>query len=341
MILITSVNRVKRPLMTQHTVLHLVSCTLFSLLLEMFSTPPMMRKRYTFIHPPSRHPADSVQKDLSRPPSKIIRSSSSSSSSAFRNSQSYRSDTQDTKMVDIQLKRAQIEEKYINAKNRLDFNRRRNNLVGDRLKQDQQEVALFLEKLREVRTLEREYFQLNPEQNEMESDEIYDTTGNEIQINDGRDAIEDEKPDHDEMSENEEAFDSERAELNSKEREPTSSATFSPIRKRIMFKSDAMGKVQRTLVKYERKVSNLANELQSSSTETPKSSNASPPKQYRYLYKRNKGSFRGFIPLRPLRRSSKALFPLRAIRSRDRRVREMPAFCRKRRTAIFCEISMY
>ena len=301
----------------------------------------MMRKRYTFIHPPSRHPADSVQKDLSRPPSKIIRSSSSSSSSAFRNSQSYRSDTQDTKMVDIQLKRAQIEEKYINAKNRLDFNRRRNNLVGDRLKQDQQEVALFLEKLREVRTLEREYFQLNPEQNEMESDEIYDTTGNEIQINDGRDAIEDEKPDHDEMSENEEAFDSERAELNSKEREPTSSATFSPIRKRIMFKSDAMGKVQRTLVKYERKVSNLANELQSSSTETPKSSNASPPKQYRYLYKRNKGSFRGFIPLRPLRRSSKALFPLRAIRSRDRRVREMPAFCRKRRTAIFCEISMY
>ena len=98
-------------------------------------------------------------------------------------------------MVDIQLKRAQIEEKYINAKNRLDFNRRRNNLVGDRLKQDQQEVALFLEKLREVRTLEREYFQLNPEQNEMESDEIYDTTGNEIQMNlsnDVNDAIEDE-----------------------------------------------------------------------------------------------------------------------------------------------------
>ena len=260
-------------------------CTLFSLLLEMFSTPPMMRKRYTFIHPPSRHPADPIQKDLSRPPSKIIRSSSSSSSSAFRNSQSYRSNTQDTKLADIQLKRAQIEEKC------LDFNRRRNNLAGDRLKQDQQEVALFLEKLREVRTLEREYFQLNPEQNEMESDEIYDTTDNEIQINDGRDAIEDEKPDHDEMSENEEAFDSERAELNSKEREPTSSATFSPIRKRIMFKSDAMGKVQRTLVKYERKVSKLATELQSSSTETPKSSNASPPKQYRYLYKRNKGSF--------------------------------------------------
>ena len=182
--------------MTQHTVLHLVSCTLFSLLLEMFSTPPMMRKRYTFIHPPSRHPADSVQKDLSRPPSKIIRSSSSFSfSSALRNPQPYRSDTQDTKLADIQLKRAQIEEKYINAKNRLDFNRRRNNLVGDRLKQDQQEVALFLEKLREVRTLEREYFQLNPEQNEMESDEIYDTTGNEIQMNlsnDVNDAIEDE-----------------------------------------------------------------------------------------------------------------------------------------------------
>ena len=98
-------------------------------------------------------------------------------------------------MVDIQLKRAQIEEEYINAKNRLDFNRRRNNLVGDRLKQDQQEVALFLEKLREVRALEREYFQLNPEQNEMESDEIYDTTGNEIQMNlsnDVNDAIEDE-----------------------------------------------------------------------------------------------------------------------------------------------------
>ena len=125
----------------------------------------------------------------------------------------------------------------------------------------------------------------------MESDEIYDTTDNEIQINDGRDAIEDEKPDHDEMSENEEAFDSKRAELNSEEREPTSSGTFSPIRKRIMFKSDAMGKVQRTLVKYERKASKLATELQSSSTETPKSSNASPPKQHRYLYKRNKGSF--------------------------------------------------
>ena len=303
--------------MTQQAVLHLVSCMLFSFLLEVFATPSTMRKRYTIIHPPSRHPADPIHKDLSRPPSKIIRSSSS----AFQNPQSYRPDTQDTKMVDIQLKRAQIEEEYINAKNRLDFNRRRNNLAGDRLKQDQQEVALFLEKLREVRALEREYFQLYPEQNEMESDEIYDTTGNEIQMNlsnDANDAIEDEKPDRNEMSENEEAFDSKRAELNSEEREPTSSATFSPIRKRIMFKSDAMGKVQRTLVKYERKVSNLATELQSSSTETPKSSNASPPKQYRYLYKRNKGSFRGFIPLRPLRRSSKALFPLRAILSRDR-----------------------
>ena len=292
MILVISVNRIKKLIMTQQAALYLVSCLFYSLLLEVFATPSMMRKRYIIIHPQSRHPANAIQKDLSRPPSKIIRSSSSFSfSSAFRNPHPYRSDTQDTKLADIQLKRAQIEEKYINAKNRLDFNRRRNNLVGDRLKQDQQEVALFLEKLREVRTLEREYFQLNPEQNEMESDEIYDTTDNEIQINDGRDAIEDEKPDHDEMSENEEAFDSERAELNSKEREPTSSATFSPIRKRIMFKSDAMGKVQRTLVKYERKVSKLATELQSSSTETPKSSNASPPKQYRYLYKRNKGSF--------------------------------------------------
>ena len=290
MILVISVNRIKKLIMTQQAALYLVSCLFYSLLLEVFATPSMMRKRYIIIHPQSRHPANAIQKDLSRPPSKIIRSSSSFSS-AFRNPHPYRSDTQDTKLADIQLKRAQIEEKYINAKNRLDFNRRRNNLVGDRLKQDQQEVALFLEKLREVRSLEREYFQLNPEQNEMESDEIYDTTDNEIQINDGRDAIEDEKPDHDEMSENEEAFDSERAELNSKEREPTSSATFSPIRKRIMFKSDAMGKVQRTLVKYERKVSKLATELQSSSTETPKSSNASPPKQYRYLYKRNKGSF--------------------------------------------------
>ena len=36
---------------------------------------------------------------------------------------------------------------------------------------------------------------MNPEQNEMESDEIYDTTGNEIQMNlsnDVNDAIEDE-----------------------------------------------------------------------------------------------------------------------------------------------------
>ena len=98
------------------------------------------------------------------------------------------------KLADIQLKRAQIEEKYINAKNRLDFNRRRNNLAGDRLKQDQQEVALFLEKLREVQSLERECFQLNPEQNDMESDEIYDTTDSEIDMNlsnDASDTIED------------------------------------------------------------------------------------------------------------------------------------------------------
>ena len=92
------------------------------------------------------------------------------------------------------IERAQIEEKYINAKNRLDFNRRRNNLAGDRLKQDQQEVALFLEKLREVQSLERECFQLNPEQNDMESDEIYDTTDSEIDMNlsnDASDTIED------------------------------------------------------------------------------------------------------------------------------------------------------
>ena len=158
----------------------------------MFVTPSILRKRYIIIHPPSHHPADPIQKDLSRPPSKIIRSSSSS---AFRNPQSYISDTQDTKLADIQLKRAQIEEKYINAKNRLDFNKRRNNLADDRLKQDQQEVALFLEKLREVRSLEREYFQLNPEQNEIESDEIYDTTDSEIEMDlskDASDAIEDE-----------------------------------------------------------------------------------------------------------------------------------------------------
>lgn len=77
----------------------------------------------------------------------------------------------------------------------MDFNRRRNNLAGDRLKQDQQEVALFLEKLREVQSLEREYFQLNPEQNEMESDEIYGTTDSEIEMNlsnDASDTIEDE-----------------------------------------------------------------------------------------------------------------------------------------------------
>ena len=191
MILVISVNRIKKLIMTQQAALYLVSCLFYSLLLEVFATPSMMRKRYIIIHPQSRHPANAIQKDLSRPPSKIIRSSSS----AFQNPQSYRPDTQDTKMVDIQLKRAQIEEEYINAKNRLDFNRRRNNLAGDRLKQDQQEVVLFLEKLREVRALEREYFQLNPEQNEMESDEIYDTTGNEIQMNlsnDVNDAIEDE-----------------------------------------------------------------------------------------------------------------------------------------------------
>ena len=172
-------------MMTQQTTIHLVSCLFYSLLLEVFATPSMMRKRYIIFHPPSRHPADPIQADLSRPPSKIIRSFSSS---AFRNPQSYCSDTQDTKLADIQLKRAQIEEKYINAKNRLDFNRRRNNLAGDRLKQDQQEVALFLEKLREVRSLEREYFQLNPEQNDMESDGIYDTTDSEIQMNLSNDA---------------------------------------------------------------------------------------------------------------------------------------------------------
>lgn len=187
--LVISVNRIKKLMMTQQTTIHLVSCMFYSLLLEVFATPSMMRKRYIIIHPPSRHPADPIQADLSRPPSKIIKSSSSSfSSSAFRNPQSYRSDTQDTKLADIQLKRAQIEEKYINAKNRLDFNRRRNNLAGDRLKQDQQEVALFLEKLREVRSLEREYFQLNPEQNDMESDGIYDTTDSEIRMNLSNDA---------------------------------------------------------------------------------------------------------------------------------------------------------
>ena len=180
--------------MTQQAALYLVSCLFYSLLLEVFATPSMMRKRYIIIHPQSRHPANAIQKDLSRPPSKIIRSSSFSFSSAFRNPHPYRSDTQDTKLADIQLKRAQIEEKYINAKNRLDFNRRRNNLAGDRLKQDQQEVALFLEKLREVQSLERECFQLNPEQNDMESDEIYDTTDSEIDMNlsnDASDTIED------------------------------------------------------------------------------------------------------------------------------------------------------
>ena len=154
----------------------------------------------------------------------------------------------------------------------------------------------------------------------MESDEIYDTTDSEIQMNlsnDASDAVEDENPDHDETSENKEVFDSKQADLNPKERESLSSSAPSPIRKRIMFKSDALGRVQRTLVKYERKVPKLANETQSNSTETPKSSNASPPKQYRHLYKRNKGSFRGFIPLRPLRRSSKALFTLRTVLNRD------------------------
>lgn len=103
MILVISVNRIKKLIMTQEAAIHLVSCMFYSLLLEVFATPSMMRKRYIIIHPPSRHPADPIQTDLSRPPSKIIRSSSSS---AFRNSQTYRSDTQDTKLTDIQLKRA-------------------------------------------------------------------------------------------------------------------------------------------------------------------------------------------------------------------------------------------
>ena len=224
----------------------------------------------------------------------------------------------------------------------MDFNRRRNNLAGDRLKQDQQEVALFLEKLREVRTLEREYFQLNPEQNEMESDEIYDTTDSEIQMNlsnDANDANEDEKPDRDEVSETKEDFDSKQTESNSIEHEQSSLAP-SSVKKRILFKSDAMGKVQRTLVKYERKVSKLGNEPQNSPLETQKSSIASPPKQYRSVYKQNKGSSRCFVRFRPLRRSSEAVFAIRAILSRDRSVRKMPAFCRERRASVFCELSM-
>lgn len=305
----------------------------------MFATPSFLRKRYTIIHPPSRRPTNPFQKDFTRPPSRIIRTISTSAS---RNSKSYGPDTQDTKLTDIQLKRAQIEEKYINAKNRLDFNRRRNNLAGDRLKQDQQEVALFLEKLREVRTLEREYFQLNPEQNEMESDEIYDTTDSEIQMNlsnDANDANEDEKPDRDEVSETKEDFDSKQTESNSIEHEQSSLAP-SSVKKRILFKSDAMGKVQRTLVKYERKVSKLGNEPQNSPLETQKSSIASPPKQYRSVYKQNKGSPRCFVRFRPLRRSSEAVFAVRAILSRDRSVRKMPAFCRERRASVFCELSM-
>lgn len=305
----------------------------------MFATPSFLRKRYTIIHPPSHRPTNPFQKDFTRPPSRIIRTISTSVS---RNSKSYGPDTQDTKLTDIQLKRAQIEEKYINAKNRLDFNRRRNNLAGDRLKQDQQEVALFLEKLREVRTLEREYFQLNPEQNEMESDEIYDTTDSEIQMNlsnDANDANEDEKPDRDKVSETKEDFDSKQTESNSIEHEQSSLAP-SSVKKRILFKSDAMGKVQRTLVKYERKVSKLGNEPQNSPLETQKSSIASPPKQYRSVYKQNKGSPRCFVPFRPLRRSSEAVFAVRAILSRDRSVRKMPAFCRERRASVFCELSM-
>ena len=332
-----------------------MSCFLYALLLEVFATPSFLRKRYTIIHPPSRRPTNPFQKDFTRPPSRIIRTISTSAS---RNSKSYGPDIQDTKLTDIQLKRAQIEEKYINAKNRLDFNRRRNNLAGDRLKQDQQEVALFLEKLREVRTLEREYFQLNPEQNEMESDEIYDTTDSEIQMNlsnDANDANEDEKPDRDEVSETKEDFDSKpdrdkvsetkedfdskQTESNSIEHEQSSLAP-SSVKKRILFKSDAMGKVQRTLVKYERKVSKLGNEPQSSPLETQKSSIASPPKQYRSVYKQNKGSSRCFVRFRPLRRSSEAVFAIRAILSRDRSVRKMPAFCRERRASVFCELSM-
>lgn len=316
-----------------------MSCFLYALLLEVFATPSFLRKRYTIIHPPSRRPTNPFQKDFTRPPSRIIRTISTSAS---RNSKSYGPDTQDTKLADIQLKRAQIEEKYINAKNRLDFNRRRNNLAGDRLKQDQQEVALFLEKLREVRTLEREYFQLNPEQNEMESDEIYDTRDSEIQMNlsnDANDANEDEKPDRDEVSETKEDFDSKQTESNSIEHEQSSLAP-SSVKKRILFKSDAMGKVQRTLVKYERKVSKLGNEPQNSPLETQKSSIASPPKQYRSVYKQNKGSSRCFVRFRPLRRSSEAVFAVRAILSRDRSVRKMPAFCRERRASVFCELSM-
>lgn len=320
------------------------SFSFFPVILETLSTPSFLKKQYTDDHSPSTPPSTPTRTAIFHKPTKTVRTIPIP---AFRKPKFYRAESQSTKLADIQFKRAQIEEKYIAAKNRLDFNKRRNNLAGDRLKREQQEVSLFLEKLREVQTLEREYFKLHPEPNKMESDEVYDTTDSEIQIdlsNQMSDEIENERPDSESANENKEGFDvKKQTELSSKGKEQSaalaSAAPFS-LRKRILFKSDAMGKVMRTLVKYERGLSKAISEAQDRPSEPLRSSIVSPPHQSRSFYKRNKGSFRDVLRLRPVRRCSKAFFSFRTTSVRDRSVREMPSFCGKRRAAVLCEVSM-
>lgn len=92
------------------------------------------------------------------------------------------SEARDSKLTDIQRKRSQMEESFIDAKNRLLYNKLKNNLEGDRLKEEELEVKLFLTKLREARDLEREYLKLNPEENIGEIDEMYDTVDSDIRV---------------------------------------------------------------------------------------------------------------------------------------------------------------
>lgn len=261
------------------------------LLLELFYIPSSLKKQETTAQSPSINPINPLKKGQFYPTSKIIRYFSTP---AFRKPKFYRPEIRDTHFTDIQLKRAQLEEKYIDAKNRLDFNKRRNNLAGDRLKREQQEVALFLEKLRKARSLERKYIQQNSEPNEMESDEIYDTTDSEIQMdlsNPANDETDNEEMNSEGLKEVKEAFDSKQVEEKPKEVDQWISASPTAMKKRIRFKSDGMGKVVRTLVKYEEELKKVNNETQNTSSDSPKNSMASPPRPYRHVYKRNKGSF--------------------------------------------------
>ena len=313
---------------------------LMMLLLELFYSASSLKKLETTAKSPSINPINPFKKGQFYPTSKIIRYFSTP---AFRKPKFYRPEIRDTHFANIQLKRAQLEEKYIDAKNRLDFNKRRNNLAGDRLKREQQEVALFLEKLRKARSLERKYVQQNSEPNEMESDEIYDTTDSEIQMdlsNPANDETDNEETNSEGLKEVKEAFDLKQVEEKSKEVDQWISASPTAMKKRIRFKSDRMGKVVRTLVKYEEELKKVNNETQYTSSDSPKNSMASPPRPYRHVYKRNKGSFRVFVPRRSVRRGAKALFPLRAIPYRDRSVHEMSFVCGQRGAAVLCEVSM-